>query len=554
MRSRDDIGPSWRDRFRLAKQPLGQGSYAEVMLADPKDGSASVALKRGREVPQARERLRREIEALRRLQHPHVMKLLDSDPSYGWYTMPLARRTLDDLCTTTTAAEVVEVLRQVGSALAAAHSLRMLHRDLSLRNILDCGDDHNAHWVLADWGMVSAWSHGPPSDLTNGPIGTEYFMAPEVKNGRGATERSDIYALGMVVRRLLSTEAILAHANLARFVAATTQPAPDGRPATVDDALKLLVTEPVRSFLVWRYRDGSATTALVRLTPDGSVGVVAEQPGLHVADGPRLWSWVHSETIVRCPDWWNGYRDGREDSLRERKLDQFDLERFDTGTRHRVSPVEPRPGTALDHDIGYQMVPLGGAGHLLLLREMSWWFGGGAHGGVGARFRVVDVRTGDDVDEAFDAALGGASALWEVAQRLAQADDWVVGDLGLAVTCWRPLHAVDGGVTREFTEFQFTHSTAYAGSDSRWACYTRSVSLMGTDASHLKAGLPPAPAVLLAYLSELSSEAEAYGWSEVETAAAPAWLGQFGQLAVSHGAATGRHPFGHPGDPGDRAE
>ncbi|MFE6909357.1 protein kinase domain-containing protein [Streptomyces erythrochromogenes] len=205
-------GSSWKaskitikpqDRYRLSARPLGRGSYAEVFHAVEKETGREVALKRAHIRQEARDRTRREIQDQKRLAHPNIMPILDHDPGFAWYTMPLALGSLKDLRQGPDEEELALILLTLGQALDVAHRLGLVHRDISPPNILALPGESGARhrWVVADWGMVRR----PPGEAsriltrTGQGMGTPGFDAPELSvDARQATAAVDVYSLGRV--------------------------------------------------------------------------------------------------------------------------------------------------------------------------------------------------------------------------------------------------------------------------------------------------------------------------------------------------------------------
>jgi serine/threonine protein kinase len=79
-----------RNEYKLLNL-LGEGGYAQVWRAERGDSPGSfVAYKHPKQVPLARERMAREIEVQRLLDHPHVMPIVDAADNGSWFAMPLA--------------------------------------------------------------------------------------------------------------------------------------------------------------------------------------------------------------------------------------------------------------------------------------------------------------------------------------------------------------------------------------------------------------------------------------------------------------------------------
>jgi hypothetical protein len=99
--------------------------------------------------------------------------------------------------------EAIELIRQICGGLAAVHDRGVLHRDLKPANIMI---DGTGHARLMDFGIAGASTGESARRITEG---TPAYMAPEQFQAAGATVRSDIYALGLVMYEILRGERLL---------------------------------------------------------------------------------------------------------------------------------------------------------------------------------------------------------------------------------------------------------------------------------------------------------------------------------------------------------
>src|SRR5262245_61068365 len=90
--------------------------------------------------------------------------------------------------------KALDFARQLAAGLAAAHEKGVLHRDLKPANIMI---DGHGRVRITDFGIASVITE--EEALSNEILGTPAYMAPEQFEGKGATTRSDIYALGLVL-------------------------------------------------------------------------------------------------------------------------------------------------------------------------------------------------------------------------------------------------------------------------------------------------------------------------------------------------------------------
>ena len=197
---------------------LGEGGMATVWLAQDLRHHRPVALKLLRpELAQAigTDRFMREIEVAARLNHPHILPLLDSGMvrlSPGWpqcpyYVMPyiegeslrvrIAREgKLPE-------ADALRIAREVAEGLDHAHRNGVLHRDIKPENILLS----EGHAVIADFGIARAVDEagGAPLTRTGQALGTPAYMSPEQITGDSVVDgRSDLFALGCVLYEMLA--------------------------------------------------------------------------------------------------------------------------------------------------------------------------------------------------------------------------------------------------------------------------------------------------------------------------------------------------------------
>src|SRR5438309_7785872 len=155
------------------------------------------------------ERFLREIEIAARLNHPHILALIDSGESDGflYYVMPyvegeslrerLKREGQLPL------EEALRIAREVASALSHAHSHDVVHRDIKPENILISGGEA----VVADFGIARAIVAAGAEQLTDTglAVGTPGYMSPEQATAEMQLDgRSDVYSLGCVLYEMLA--------------------------------------------------------------------------------------------------------------------------------------------------------------------------------------------------------------------------------------------------------------------------------------------------------------------------------------------------------------
>jgi serine/threonine protein kinase len=196
-------------RYRLGER-LGHGGMGEVFVAHDLRLDREVALKLLRAdlagQDGMRDRVVAEARLAARLTHPHVVGVLDTGEQDGRPFVVMERlsgRTLrDELAEGPLPAERVrDVGLQVLRALAAAHELGIVHRDVKPGNILDAGV---GTWKVADFG-IAKWVHADETLTGTGELlGSPSYLAPERIDGQQAGPASDLYAVGVLLYEALT--------------------------------------------------------------------------------------------------------------------------------------------------------------------------------------------------------------------------------------------------------------------------------------------------------------------------------------------------------------
>jgi eukaryotic-like serine/threonine-protein kinase len=196
-------------RYRLGER-LGHGGMGEVYVAHDLRLDREVALKLLRadlaDQDGMRERVVAEARLAARLTHPHVVGVLDTGEQDGRPFVVMERlsgRTLRDELTDGPLPEerARDVGLQVLRALAAAHGVGIVHRDVKPGNILDAGV---GTWKVADFG-IAKWVHADETLTGTGELlGSPSYIAPERIEGEQAGPASDLYAVGVLLYEALS--------------------------------------------------------------------------------------------------------------------------------------------------------------------------------------------------------------------------------------------------------------------------------------------------------------------------------------------------------------
>ncbi|MCB9704864.1 MAG: serine/threonine protein kinase [Myxococcales bacterium] len=231
-------------RYRILRM-LGFGGMATVYEAEHVTIEKRVAVKilnpDYAEDPEIASRFLLEAKTASKLRHEHIIDITDFGDSDGsvWFVMELLEG--EDLAATLLEngplhyPRVINIARQICSALAAAHAIRVIHRDIKPANCFRITRGGNSDFIkVLDFGIAKiANPNERDSQRTTGtPLGTPGYMALELLKGEDYDHRVDIYALGVLMYKLLTNKmpfpALNAYGTLARQL--------DGEPAPLREA------------------------------------------------------------------------------------------------------------------------------------------------------------------------------------------------------------------------------------------------------------------------------------------------------------------------------
>jgi serine/threonine-protein kinase len=197
---------------------IAQGGCGSVYVARHGSRERRVAIKVLHGVlatsPRMVERFVREVDLVNLLRHPNIVEIHELGQLANgrpYYAMELlVGATLDTILRAEgrlPAAEALEILEPVCSALRAAHAAGIVHRDVKASNIFLSQQGCPAGIKLLDFGIAKLTDQGMggASLTTFGrPVGTPTAMAPEQILGEPVDERIDVYALGVLLHRMLT--------------------------------------------------------------------------------------------------------------------------------------------------------------------------------------------------------------------------------------------------------------------------------------------------------------------------------------------------------------
>ena len=319
MSTIDTLTAALRDRYRIERE-LGEGGMATVYLGHDLKHDRDVAIKvlhPDLGAALGGERFLSEIRTTARLQHPHILPLLDSGEAGGllYYVMPVVTgeslRARLERERQLPIPEAVRIAREVASALDYAHRQGVIHRDIKPENILL----HDGSALVADFGIALAvqTAGGQRMTQTGLSLGTPQYMSPEQAMGeRTIDARSDVYALGAVTYEMLAGDAPFTGSSVQAIVAKVLNERPtplhtlrDTVPATVEEAvLTALAKLPADRFAT------AAEFARALALPSSSTGAGARDAGLRAV---RRSAWLPvaaalAVLLALAGGWWAGAR------------------------------------------------------------------------------------------------------------------------------------------------------------------------------------------------------------------------------------------------------
>jgi serine/threonine-protein kinase len=232
-------GSRLKDRYRL-EQLLGRGGMASVWLAGDEVLERPVAVKILSDTiasdPEFLARFRREAHVAAGLSHPNLIGVYDYAEGGERPYLVMEHVPGENLAERMSRGGEVDcerLARELLGALAHIHAAGIVHRDVKPQNLLIAPEGSAK---LIDFGIAL------PKDATaltqtGNLLGTARYIAPEVMSGEPATERSDLYSSGIVLRDCLGADPSRHLRALVERLSAAT---PDGRPASAKDALAQL--------------------------------------------------------------------------------------------------------------------------------------------------------------------------------------------------------------------------------------------------------------------------------------------------------------------------
>ena len=202
-------GQKINDRYEIVKS-IGEGGMANVYLANDKILERKVAVKVLRGDLSADDkfirRFEREAQSVSNLSHPNIVEVYDvgvEDNEHYIVMEYIEGKTLKQLLKkreSLTLTEVIDIMTQLTDGMAHAHESYIIHRDIKPQNIMI---EDNGLIKITDFGIAMALN-ATQLTQTNSVMGSVHYLPPEQASGKGATIKSDIYSLGILMYELIT--------------------------------------------------------------------------------------------------------------------------------------------------------------------------------------------------------------------------------------------------------------------------------------------------------------------------------------------------------------
>jgi eukaryotic-like serine/threonine-protein kinase len=317
------------EKFKILRF-VAHGGMGEVYEAEDLELHERVALKTLRpdnlQQSAALARLKREVHLARKVTHPNVCRIFDLYRHKSAGSEEIVVLSMEFLRGETLAErikrqgrmgllEALPLIRQMASALGAAHEAGIVHRDFKPSNVVLVDEPTGLRAVVTDFGLAfratapatehsltdASWSSAQPGE--GGQLyGTPAYMAPEQIEGRPATIASDIYAFGLVIYEMITgVRPFQGDTPISTAVKRLVEAPPPPRkfeptltPACESVILRCLEREPANRFA--KAQDVAKALA-EEASPSGAVNLVRAKESYQLP-GRRIRGWLSSVTIM----------------------------------------------------------------------------------------------------------------------------------------------------------------------------------------------------------------------------------------------------------------
>ena len=202
-------GQKINDRYEIIRV-IGEGGMANVYLANDTILNRKVAVKvlRGDLANDEKfvRRFQREALSASSLNHPNIVEMYDVGEDDGNFYIVMEYvdgKNLKQLIkrrTKLSLTEVVDIMKQLTDGISHAHDSFIIHRDIKPQNMLILD---NGLVKITDFGIAVALNSTQLTQ-TNSVMGSVHYLPPEQAAGKGATFKSDIYSLGIMMYELIT--------------------------------------------------------------------------------------------------------------------------------------------------------------------------------------------------------------------------------------------------------------------------------------------------------------------------------------------------------------
>ena len=264
-----EAGTVLAQRYEIVEE-LGTGGMGSVYKAQDLELDRLVALKVIRpDLAQNQsivDRFKQELRLSHKVTHRNVIRMYDlaEDSGLRFVTMEMVEgRDLHSILKESgklPVDEAMDIFQQIGSALEAAHSVGILHRDLKPQNVMR---EATGRVVVMDFGLARTFE-GDGMTQSGALVGTMEYMSPEQALGKDLDQRSDLFALGLIGYEMLTGDVpFRAESAIASLLKRTRERAKtcSSIDAAIPPMLSNIISKCLESEVDQRYKSASEVLA-----------------------------------------------------------------------------------------------------------------------------------------------------------------------------------------------------------------------------------------------------------------------------------------------------